>query len=291
MVDGPRGGASRDDWVVRVPASSANLGSAFDAVALGARCASRGDCRPTKITRRKRIRRCGRFATAAGSGRSRFGSDSPAVAGLGFSGAARVGGLVAAYAQQRRSLRDVAPGDPACRGRPRGSLRQCRRVALRWGGRRRGRPGRPDPAARTTSASWCGLPTARRRRARPAACCPTRSRSPTPPSTSGAPRCWSRRWPRATPARCGSRPRTGCTRTAGWPGAHDTRHAIEAALDGGRVRGLAVGIGSVRGGARRTRVRRGDRGRASGRRTHAHPRHRRHRRDDHDPRRSPLTIV
>ena len=30
----PGFGGERDDWVVRVPASSANLGSAFDAVAL-----------------------------------------------------------------------------------------------------------------------------------------------------------------------------------------------------------------------------------------------------------------
>ncbi len=34
MRQGSRSGGARDDWVVRVPASSANLGSAFDAVAV-----------------------------------------------------------------------------------------------------------------------------------------------------------------------------------------------------------------------------------------------------------------
>ena len=34
MLRASQGGGSRDDWLVRVPASSANLGSAFDAVAL-----------------------------------------------------------------------------------------------------------------------------------------------------------------------------------------------------------------------------------------------------------------
>ena len=34
MRRGVQSGGARDDWVVRVPASSANLGSAFDAVAL-----------------------------------------------------------------------------------------------------------------------------------------------------------------------------------------------------------------------------------------------------------------
>ena len=42
--------------------------------------------------------------------------------------------------------------------------------------------------------------------------------------------------------------------------AHETRLAVEAALRGGRVRGMAVGLGTVGRRARRAGPRRGDRG-------------------------------
>ena len=108
MVGGPSVGGSRDDWVVRVPASSANLGSAFDAVALALDVhlevtAGDEDHAPETHPAVRAFRHAGGVGPI--SVRVRF----PGGRGLGFSGAARVGGLVAACAQQRRSLRDARP--------------------------------------------------------------------------------------------------------------------------------------------------------------------------------------
>ncbi|MDQ1460790.1 MAG: homoserine kinase [Actinomycetota bacterium] len=108
MVDGQRFGASRDDWVVRVPASSANLGSAFDAVALAldvhleVTVADDEHAPETHPAVRA-------FRHGGGVGPIAVRAGFPGGRGLGFSGAARVGGLVAAYAQQRKSLRDARP--------------------------------------------------------------------------------------------------------------------------------------------------------------------------------------
>ena len=116
-----------------------------------------------------------------------------------------------------RIVARVAARDPARRRRARGSLRQRRGVALRRCRRGRGRPGGADPAAprprrrgvdsRSGDADPVGPPPAPRPgpvRRRGVQHRPDRAR-------------WSRRWPRATSARCGSRPRTACTRTAGSP--------------------------------------------------------------------------
>src|SRR5258707_325650 len=97
MVGGPSVGGSRDDWVVRVPASSANLGSAFDAVALALDLylevtAGEDDHAPETHPAVRAFRQAGGVGPIAV--RVRF----PGGRGLGVSGAARVGGLVAALA-------------------------------------------------------------------------------------------------------------------------------------------------------------------------------------------------
>jgi homoserine kinase len=100
----------RKGWAVRVPASSANLGAAFDAVAvaLGAylEVADTGDTPAGETHPAVRA-----FRHAGGEGslfvRARF----PGGRGLGYSGAARVAGLVAASVQHGRSLVDGVRAD------------------------------------------------------------------------------------------------------------------------------------------------------------------------------------
>jgi homoserine kinase len=95
--------ATRDDWVVRVPASSANLGPAFDALAVALDVHLEivaGGAQPAPETH-PAVRA---FREAGGTGPITVRVRFPGGRGLGFSGAARVGGLVAAYAQQDRSL-------------------------------------------------------------------------------------------------------------------------------------------------------------------------------------------
>src|SRR5579862_4413126 len=96
----------QDDWLVRVPASTANVGPAFDAVAiaLGVHLEAfpNGD-EPAPETH-PAVRA---FRNAGGKGplcvRSRF----PGGRGLGFSAAARVAGLLAVHAQRGHSAREA----------------------------------------------------------------------------------------------------------------------------------------------------------------------------------------
>jgi len=96
----------RDGWLVRVPASSANLGPAFDAVAvaLGTHLEAFADGDEPAPENHPAVRA---FRNAGGRGslcvRTRF----PGGRGLGFSAAARVAGLLAAHAQQGRSAREA----------------------------------------------------------------------------------------------------------------------------------------------------------------------------------------
>jgi homoserine kinase len=98
--------ATRDDWLVRVPASTANLGPAFDALALALEVhlevAAGGD-QPAPETH-PAVRA---FRQAGGVGPISVRVRFPGGRGLGFSGAARVGGFAAAYAQQGRPLPPV----------------------------------------------------------------------------------------------------------------------------------------------------------------------------------------
>ena len=92
MRRGVQSGGARDDWVVRVPASSANLGSAFDAVALALDVhlevtAGADDPAPETHPAVRAFREGGGVGPIAV--RLRF----PGGRGLGFSGAARVGEL------------------------------------------------------------------------------------------------------------------------------------------------------------------------------------------------------
>src|SRR5436305_2447911 len=90
-------------WTVRVPASSANLGSAFDAVAVALdvhlEVTDEGDPAPETHPAVRAFRSGGGTGTLAV--RSRF----PGGRGLGFSGAARIAGLLAAAVQQEQPLR------------------------------------------------------------------------------------------------------------------------------------------------------------------------------------------
>ncbi len=93
-------------WTVRVPASSANLGSAFDAVAVALSTHLEvSDCGEAPAPETHPAVRAFRHAGGEGSlfVRARF----PGGRGLGYSGAARVGGLVAACVQRGQSLRDA----------------------------------------------------------------------------------------------------------------------------------------------------------------------------------------
>jgi homoserine kinase len=94
------------DWVVRVPASSANVGPAFDAVAIALgihlEVSSAGDAPASESHPAVRA-----FRGAGGHGRVFVRSRFPGGRGLGFSAAARVGGLLAAHAQQGRTAREA----------------------------------------------------------------------------------------------------------------------------------------------------------------------------------------
>jgi homoserine kinase len=93
-------------WCVRVPASSANLGAAFDAVAvaLGVYLELRPGSADPAPEGHPAVRA---FRAAGGTGVLSVRAQFPGGRGLGFSGAARVGGLVAAAAQQGVSVAEV----------------------------------------------------------------------------------------------------------------------------------------------------------------------------------------
>jgi len=93
----------QDDWLVRVPASSANIGPAFDAVAVALgthlEVSAAGDPAPETHPAVRAFRNAGGRGPL--SVRSRF----PGGRGLGFSAAARVAGLLAVHAQRGHSAR------------------------------------------------------------------------------------------------------------------------------------------------------------------------------------------
>lgn len=94
------------EWVVRVPASSANVGPAFDAVAiaLGTHLEVAPEGEEPSPESHPAVRA---FRGAGGQGRLFVRSRFPGGRGLGFSAAARVGGLLAAHAQQGRTAREA----------------------------------------------------------------------------------------------------------------------------------------------------------------------------------------
>jgi homoserine kinase len=89
-------------WRVRVPASSANVGPAFDAVgvALARYLEASPEGEPAPETH-PAVRA---FRHAGGTGPLSVRADFPGGRGLGFSGASRVAGLLAAATQQQRPL-------------------------------------------------------------------------------------------------------------------------------------------------------------------------------------------
>jgi homoserine kinase len=99
-----QGKGLRRDWQVRVPGSSANLGAAFDAVAValdlhvevsGER---EGEPAPESHPAVRAFRRAG------GAGPLHFAATFPGGRGLGYSGAARIAGLLAARVQHREDV-------------------------------------------------------------------------------------------------------------------------------------------------------------------------------------------
>lgn len=103
------------DWVVRVPASSANLGAGFDVLGMALDLHAEvgvGEPPPGASTLDVHHPAEVAFRQAGGSGRFWMRSPIPIGRGLGFSGAARVGGAAAAAVQRS------GPGaldDPATR--------------------------------------------------------------------------------------------------------------------------------------------------------------------------------
>jgi homoserine kinase len=95
-----------DGWRVKVPASSANLGPGFDALAVAAglflEVGGVGEQPESETHPAVRA-----FRAAGGAGPLFVHSRIPGGRGLGFSGAARVGGLLAAAAQQGHAGRDA----------------------------------------------------------------------------------------------------------------------------------------------------------------------------------------
>ena len=135
---------SMTGWVVRVPASSANLGAGFDvlgmALGLHARGGCRGSSRAARAPSTSIIPQTSPFGEPAARGRCGCARRSRSGRGLGFSGAARVGGAAAAAVQRSgpATLDDptCASRDPRAHRRARGACRQRGGVDLR---RRRGR--------------------------------------------------------------------------------------------------------------------------------------------------------
>ena len=266
-------------WRVRVPASSANVGPAFDAlaVALDVHLEVFADGDDPAPETHPAVRA---FRNAGGQGplcvRSRF----PGGRGLGFSAAARVAGLLAVQAQHGRSAREARGETLRVATELEGHADNA--AAAIYGGvvAVAGRRVVRVPLARELAVVvW--IPEARDRdRAARAASSPIRSRSTTRCSTSAGPRCSSPRWRRGRSTRCAPRPRTGCTRRAGSARARDTHAAIEAMLDAGAFGAWLSGSGpSAAAFVDRDDGDR-DRGRAAARRPHPRARHRRSGRDD-----------
>jgi homoserine kinase len=96
----------QDGWLVRVPASSANVGPAFDAlaVALGTYLEVFADGDDPAPETHPAVRA---FRNAGGRGPLCVRSHFPGGRGLGFSAAARVAGLLAVHAQHGRTARQA----------------------------------------------------------------------------------------------------------------------------------------------------------------------------------------
>ena len=96
----------QQDWLVRVPASSANLGPAFDAVAvaLGIHLEASPDGDDPAPETHPAVRA---FRNAGGRGPLHVRSRFPGGRGLGYSAAARVAGLLAVQAQRGSSAREA----------------------------------------------------------------------------------------------------------------------------------------------------------------------------------------
>jgi homoserine kinase len=93
------------DWLVRVPASSANVGPAFDAVAIALDCHVEVTDRGVPASETHPAVRA--FRQAGGEGPLAVSANFPGGRGLGYSGAARTAGLLAAVAQRGGGARDA----------------------------------------------------------------------------------------------------------------------------------------------------------------------------------------
>ena len=132
------------DWIVRVPASSANLGPAFDAVAIALdrhlEVTDRGAPTPETHPAVRAFRQSG------GEGPLSVRVSFPGGRGLGYSGAARRGRPARRRRPARQRSAPRAAGSAARRLGAGGARRQRGRVGVRRHRRGGGRARRADPA-------------------------------------------------------------------------------------------------------------------------------------------------
>jgi homoserine kinase len=96
----------RRGWVIHVPASTANVGPAFDAVAIALGISLEvSDASDDPASETHPAVRA--FRGAGGEGPLAVRARFPGGRGLGYSGAARVAGLVAAHTQQGRTVHEM----------------------------------------------------------------------------------------------------------------------------------------------------------------------------------------
>ena len=237
-------------FVVRVPASSANLGPGFDTLGMALTMyaeAGLGDCPPgvsagrPSSPRRRRVRPLGRRRHAVGA----FADPDGAWPRLQRGGPRRrCGGCRRAAARHGLA---ASPPAPLARSSP-------------WPPISRATPTTPPPhysvvwwrrraavrsACRSASIrrSSSGSPPSPRRPSTPATRCRGWSPSMTPCTTSVTWRCSWRRWRRATPRRCATPRATACTRNAACHVAPMSREALATGLEHGAWCGWLSGSG------------------------------------------------
>ena len=161
------------------------------------------------------------FRAHGGEGALWVRSPIPVGRGMGFSGAVRVGGLVAAHAQRhgddhRRAAARRCPSCCALATELEGHADNVAAslyggVVATAGGQAVRVPLSFDPAMVMWVPSFATSTDESRTKLRD-----RRAIRPTPCSTSGAPRCWSPRWPPATWTCCATATQDRCTKTCGW---------------------------------------------------------------------------
>ena len=214
---------------VVAPASTANLGPAFDSAARRARSLERGGDRgdvehspsrstakaPTSCRATRAICRCARSRSSRRSTGYRFSfvNRIPLERGLGSSAAAIALGVVAGSSVAGTDAtpeRAAASAPSSSKGTPTISRLRCSAASVSPGVGRRGSRRRGSPRTALASLARRSRRAARTRRAR-ATGCPRPCRTRTRPRTPATRPCSARRSPPATPASSATRSTTVCT--------------------------------------------------------------------------------